>query len=235
MRCGIAIVALLMVGCQGMPQQQSDAQRQAEERRARDEAARADRQRVDRHCESLFRDAGLDPIRTKLGIARDGDSTFEMLLDNTKATDAEKAALIVWAKRKEECKNELVAHFRRFSPPVYPEHPTIYEAGFTRFQFLIADLYNGVLTYAEFSRKRKELNADFNAKMTELRQLYAQRSAEARHRAAQLANDARRAAALEEQAANQRYQIQMQQLEALRPRFPRSTTCTTYYNMTTCD
>jgi hypothetical protein len=190
---------------------------------------------VNSFCETLFRDARLDPIRTKLGIARDGESTFEMLLDNTKAADPEKAALIVWAKRKEECKNELVAHFRRFSPPVYPEYPTIYEAGFTRFQFLIADLHNGVLTYAEFSRKRKELNADLNAKMAEIRQLYAQRSAEARYRAAQLANDARRAAALEEQAANQRHQIQMQQLEALRPKLPRSITCTTYYNMTTCD
>jgi len=238
MRTTLFVAALLVAGCQELPQQQSAAERRNEEIRARSEAARADLQRVRTYCQDLFRDARLDPIRTKLGITSDKESTFEMLIDKTKVDDTEKPALVLWAKKKEQCHREDIAHLRKFSPPNPPEYATINEAGFIRFQFLIADLHNGAITYGEFSRKRRELNADTRAKMDEVRHLYAQRSAEARYRAAQLANDARRTAALEEQAANQRYQIQMQQLEALRPRearFPRSITCTTYYNMTTCD
>lgn len=106
------------------------------------------------------------------------------------------------------------------------------EATFPRFQFLTADLHNGLMTYGEFSRKRRELNTEHKVKKEEIKQLLAQRSADARYKAQQLANEARKATAMEEQAENQRYLNYLRETESVKPR--QSLTCTTYYNMTTC-
>lgn len=227
MRKNLIVLSILVLsGCQTTQQRQSD------EMRARAEAMRVDSARVTSFCENLFTGQEIDPIRAKIGIVSGGEDTFEMLTDNTKPTMKEKKALVFFAKKKEECHKETVASMRRFSPYLASQYITLEEAAFPRFQFLIADLHNDLITYGEFSKKRKELTSERKVKKEEIRDLLAQRSADANYKAAQLANDVRKATALEEQAANQRNLNYLRQAETLRPRTP--ITCSTYYNMTTC-
>ena len=131
------LLVLLLVGCMPTQQRQQDDEMAAQ--RARADAMRADVQRVNNFCVDLLNDREIDPIRTKVGIADDSESGFEMLTDNSKPTKTEKKALVVWAKKKEKCYSERNSSVRRFSPPLAPEFITLYEALFPRFLFLIAD------------------------------------------------------------------------------------------------
>jgi hypothetical protein len=146
-----------------------------------------------------------------------------MLTNQSKPTESERAAIVALAGKKRECGQAWVSVSQRFSPPLPSQVAVLHEVGTARFQFLLADLHGGLLTYGQFARKRQELAADTDAKFEELRQLVAQQSVDAAYRAQQLANEARKAAALEEQAANQRRQLQ----EATSPRQPLN--CTTNY------
>jgi hypothetical protein len=90
----------------------------------------------------------------------------------------------------------MVSLSRQFSPPIVPQVAILHEAATARFQFLLADLHGGLLTYGEFARRRQKLAAEADEKFEELRQLVAQQSADAAYRAQQLASEARKAAAL---------------------------------------
>ena len=130
-----------------------------------------------------------------------------MLSNRSRPTEAERAAIVVLAKAERDCSREELSTKRRFSPPISPQSLVLEDAASTRFQFLLADLHGGLLTYGEFTRKRQELALELNAKVQELNELLAQRTAEAVYRAQQIANEAREAAALEAQAvAQQRLQ-----------------------------
>lgn len=195
----LAILAgsvLLLAGCGSVSSRPSlDAQIEME------------KQRVDAYCDGLWRDPAvypvLYPIRSKIPF-RPEDTTFEMLTDRSKPTDTERAAIVVFAKTKRACANESLSTMRRFSPPIPAQLVVLDEVAWNRFQFLLADLHGGLLTYGEFARKRQEQSAEHQAKVQQLVQLLAQRSADAMYRAQQIANEARRAAALEEQTAAQR-------------------------------
>jgi hypothetical protein len=191
----------------------------------RGEQMRAEQARVRGYCSGLYHDPALDPIRTKVAVDQERDTTVQMIADKSKATDSEKAALLIWANKRQDCFREGTSAMRRFSPPIPPQAIAIDEAMFPRLQFLMADLYSQVLTYGEFARKRKELATEVAAKKQELRDLLAQRSEEARYRADQLANDARRAAAAEE--ANRLREQANRDAVYQRSLPPSPTTCTT--------
>ena len=191
----------------------------------RGEQMRTEVARVRAYCSGLYRDPALDPIRTKVAVDHERDTTVQMIADKSKATDSEKAALLIWANKRQDCFREATSAMRRFSPPIPPQSIAIDEAAFARAQFLMADLYNQVLTYGEFARKRKERAIEVAAKKQELRDLLAQRSEEARHRADQLTNDARRAAAAEE--ANRVREQANRDAAYQRSLPPSPTTCTT--------
>jgi hypothetical protein len=103
-----------------------------------------------------------------------------MIADKSKATDSEKAVILIWAKKKQDCWREQVSSMRRFSPPYPPEFINVDEDGFRGFQFLVADLYNQALTYGEFARKRNELITETRAKKEEIGRARAQQSEQER-------------------------------------------------------
>lgn len=187
----------------------------------------AEQERIRSYCDGLFADPSLDPIKGKIGLRNDEETTFEMLTDTSKPTDVEKAALVVWAKKKEDCIRQDIAGMRRSS--VSNSLIVLTESMFQRFQFLIADLHNNAFTYGEFSRKRRELNDEYRTKKENIRQLLARESEDARYRAELLAIEASKAAAFAQRAASERYANQLRQME-----MQKSVTCTTYYNMITC-
>jgi hypothetical protein len=162
-----------------------------------------EKQRIEVYCDSLLRDPALDPIRSKLGVPGPEGATFEMLTNRSRPTETERAAIAVLAKAERDCTKEELSTKRRFSPPISPQFLVLEEAVSRRFQFLLADLHGGLLTYGEFTRRRQELAVELNAKVQEVHELLAQGTTEAAHRAQQIANEAREAAALEEQAAAQ--------------------------------
>ena len=195
-----------------------------------------EQERVSSYCRDLFRDSALDSLRVKMAIESPKDTTFEMLTDQSRPTQSERLAIVTFARDKQECNRAWSSSARRF--PISAQAIVLREANAARFQFLLADLHGGVLTYGEFARKRQELAAELDAKRGELEQLLAQQSAAAAYRAQQLANDARRAAALEKQAANQR-RLQEQLQGSARPRIRQPLNCTTNYfgsiAQTTCN
>lgn len=211
----LAVGVLLLAGCGSVSSRPSlEAQIEME------------RQRVDAYCEALWRDPAvyplLYPIQSKIAVRRAEDTTFEMLTNRSKPTDTERAAIVVLARTKRDCAQEAVSTLRRLSPPIPAQVVVLHEVAAARFQFLLADLHGGLLTYGDFSRKRQEMNSEDRAKLQELQQLLAQRSAEAVYRAQQIASDARKAAALEEQAATQR-RMEWQRSQ------PQPLNCTTTY------
>lgn len=197
-----------------------------------------EQERVNSYCRDLFRDPALDPLRSRMAVFSAKDTTFEMLTNQSTPTESERLAIVALAGKKQECGRAWVLWSRHFSPPISPQVAILHEVGTARFQFLLADLHGGLLTYGQFARKRQEQAAESDAKFEELRQLLAQQSADAAYRAQQLANDARKAAALEEQAANQR-RLQQQLQESASPRVRQPLNCTTNYfarsAQTTCN
>lgn len=140
----------------------------------------AERARVRLYCAALFRDATLDPIRTKVAVDNENETTVQMLADKSKPIDSDRAVLLIWAKKKEDCWREVLSSMKRFSPPIEPQLIALDEAMYRRFQLLIADIYSQSLTYGEFARKRRELAAERREKVEELRQARARRSEQER-------------------------------------------------------
>lgn len=197
---------------------------------------KADSLRVMFYCKQLFEDASLDPMRLKVNLLPlpfgDKSTTFDMISNAGFATEDEKPIIATWARKIEDCSNARWISMRKFSPPITPQEIVLEESIFPRFQFLIADLYNHTLSFGQFSRKRSELSAEYSSQLISLRQSLSDRAADAQFRADQIAQEARKAAAMEEQASNLKYARQRRESEAIAPRLP--LTCTTYFNMTTC-
>lgn len=98
------------------------------------------------------------------------DITFEQLTDETKITQAQKAALIK--------QRQLIAEYRKW----YGEFQVKYfgELGRRRYDFVKSylepkeeannlDLYNGKITWGQYSKARKEISSDFSAKVKEIK------------------------------------------------------------------
>jgi hypothetical protein len=93
----------------------------------------------------------IDPIRGK--IARwVKETTFEMLANNAKPTESERAAILEYAKLSEV----LYARSRELDTQHNNLFGRINEAFYQADLALLADLYNGVLTYGEYAKKSQE-------------------------------------------------------------------------------
>jgi len=83
-----------------------------------------------------------------------GQQTFAMFGDTTKPTDEEKAALSAWVDAREVC-YQLVRQWQREIN--MPAHLVVLdENSWFNTILMIADLYNGKLTYGEYARARAE-------------------------------------------------------------------------------
>ncbi len=105
-------------------------------------------------CKQLFADPALDPIRAKVSLGGAADQTLSMRTDNSKPTVAEKAAIAVWDEKRHECK---AGEASPLALRVTPVAGAVMNNGHEELERLIASLYAGEMTYAQFATARSNL------------------------------------------------------------------------------
>lgn len=108
--------------------------------------------------QALDSNRALDPIRGKIALFDpDKETTFEMLANRSKPTTKEQTAILEYAKLREaaSAQRDAIDTKYHFVNPVR----RINEARSQAVNELLADLYNRALTYGDFAKKRREVNA----------------------------------------------------------------------------
>lgn len=126
----------------------------------------------EQYYRGISEDRGIDPIRNKVAV-NVSQTTFEMLANNNKPTADEREAILALVRRREP----LVAQFDAIE--VKYNHPfhRVFQAQRNAAAALLADLYNGAITYGELARKRQELDAQAKADMERIRTAHAAEAA----------------------------------------------------------
>lgn len=166
---------------------------------------------------NLTMDKRFDAIRYKVAIREKAtQAPLEMLADKTYPTDEERRTLNVWKIARDVCADSGASYRAQYAPADYRAS---IDAGFIRFNGLIARLYARDITYGEFNRARAENAAISNQEIASVQQ----REREANAAAAAQEDERRRAAvgmALQNLQNQQMLQQQQNQLNR-----PRTTNC----------
>lgn len=159
--------------------------------------------------DAISTDPDLQILKDKVGLSSVAEQTFAMLTNNAKPTEAERVAILAWGKRRDECIRRYRVALDRQKVPLAITNVINAAANLT--QFLVADLYNGKITYAELARRRQELTNVANDSLAKIQVELQKQTAEARAAASQLALQAQQNMLLARQATNQTLMIQQQQ------------------------
>jgi hypothetical protein len=157
-------------------------------------------------CKEEMKNPELDPIKAKVELYRsinEGSVPFEIATNNTFPTAKEKSAIAKWAKIRESCVSRSTGFMSDAAKVGTPLQNSFIEQEISfsrqiqaRVGELIVALYQGKLTYGEFSQKRYEMVENIA-------------SAERAYRAATLQSD--RDIQIQGQQAAQQAQLQQQQ------------------------
>jgi hypothetical protein len=109
------------------------------------------------YCNSMMNSSALDSIRTKI-VLGEGDPAFDMLADTSKPTNADKPVIHEFAERRMECQSRTKATL--VSNNNTTKYRIIMESYWGIFNGLVAQLYNGEITYGEFNKQRKKNQND---------------------------------------------------------------------------
>jgi hypothetical protein len=117
----------------------------------------------------------LDVIRTKIALLSPKDITFTMLADTTKPNEAERSAILEFAKIRETYIQQQQLLDERYQYP--------FRRVSTRQQQAVsavwADLYNGQMTYGESAKRRQDIDATANEARERMRGALASEAAAA--------------------------------------------------------
>jgi hypothetical protein len=105
-------------------------------------------------CDMLFADPALDPIRTKVALSGVKDQTLEMRSNNSKPTPVEASAISLWDQKRHECEIGNPAQAMLNATPVAG---SVLVNNLEDVEQLIAELYDGQITYAQFAAQRSAL------------------------------------------------------------------------------
>ena len=141
----VGILSLALAGCAGRPSETSQAEAY---NRAAQRLSGAMDQAIDGN-------RAFDPIRGKVGLKGVNSITFEMLANTNKPTETERAAILEYAKLRDTHVKQARALEAQYEDP----YTRINEAQSRTITALLADLYNGSLSYGEFAKKRQEIAA----------------------------------------------------------------------------
>lgn len=102
---------------------------------------------VRRHCDALYSDARIEPVRSRiqLPISFDAAQDVERLSDRAYPTDAERVAVKALWEARTEC--------RRFGESRLGPLPNYRAESEDALVDLFGDLHEGALTYGQFARK----------------------------------------------------------------------------------
>ena len=101
----------------------------------------------------------LSAIAGKVALGRLGQQTFALFGDTTKPTDEEKAAILVWVNARQACYQ--LARQWQIETNMPPHFVAMNENSWSNSILMIADLYNGKMTYGEYARARAEAGSKF--------------------------------------------------------------------------
>jgi hypothetical protein len=165
------------------------------------------------------------PLSEKMAVGASRHQTFEMLANSTKATKADKPLIAAWATDRQDCFDRAAE--QRATAPLAVQSLLARLQG--QLSSAAADLYNGLITYGEFAKKRTEYGNEYTAGYNQAKEAY-ERDRQNQMQAQQTREEQRRqaaAAAILSRPAVEPYQLPM-------PTPARRTNCTTYGNQTDC-
>lgn len=117
---------------------------------------------------SLANRPDLAVIAGKIALASPAQQAFEMLSNTSKPNDVEKTAIAEWVKGKQVCFDMTREWRAQYNLP--PTLAAIQDAVISEFLNHTADLYNGKLTYGEYTKARSNSNAKYNQQWAEAAQ-----------------------------------------------------------------
>jgi hypothetical protein len=185
-------------------------------------------------CKQVMSDPGLDSIRGRTPLSDLAEITLPMLSNRQLIVEEEKAAVELWVKKNTECYELVYKTLRKFDGP---NAVNLAKSTDAKELFIIAQLYNKEITWAELNVRRSELFQSFNANLQAMRNVRLQ---------ARIADDSARAAAMFSfgQAlqnygntvygpeATRAQQIPIQPIPAYQP--PKQIDCQTFGNRMSC-
>lgn len=154
----------------------------------------------------IVNDPVFSPISNKVALGSTTDQTFAMLTNNSKPSAKDRPMIHLWGQRREECmKLQAKANETQRVPPQIRSLLNSYS---TNLQTLIAQLYLGNLTYADFAGKRQAMTNTTNEAVVNVQAVLARQDAEAQSRAEQLSMQATQNMIMALSAVNQGIQQQ---------------------------
>jgi len=98
-------------------------------------------------CRGKYADPRLDPIRDKTpALAGIAQPTLEMLSDQSRPTDEQKAAILIYDRAAIECSNEFMKVYATSGP----DYVAAYSQEISQVQADRAQLYQGKITFGEY-------------------------------------------------------------------------------------
>jgi hypothetical protein len=168
------------------------------------------------YCNQLMNNAEIDPIRGKIAIYSDDQATFGMISDQSIVLPTQKSAVHIFGENKMSCQRESVVSYNKLG---MQRQSAIAQYYYSITNGLVAQLYNGQISFGEYNKQRQKVVADMRIAM-------------------QQANDQ---AVAQAQQAYQTYLMHAQTLNQLHQvnnniqNQNKSVTCTTFGNSTTCN
>src|SRR5262245_31891208 len=143
--CIIGIALFATIGCATSPQQQE------QQAPTRAQLANEAEQNAKAYCDGLMADLSLGPLRSKVVVGA-GAPTFDMLANETYATQSERRAIREWAMRVMQCQEAFRKIHQQYKTPM---HLVIFSSTMDAANALRVRLHNGQLTFGQYNRERQ--------------------------------------------------------------------------------
>lgn len=196
----VLFLALVLGACQSAPPQSAAPQQTARPASEPEQAAPREQAalQVKDDCNRYLADPAIDPIRARLAVELDAKNTPRMLADKSKPNKTEKAAILAYALKREECAR---IGFEWLRKSYVPMQLVLAEAQQAQSRLLLADLYGGKISYGQFATRRQAQIADSRARRVEFERLIAEKSPESQKGAQLIVDEYRKNAERDTRAA----------------------------------
>ena len=146
----------------------------------------AGEEQLKRCTDDLKRNPSLQIIATKIALGGADEESFSMLADQTKPSSAEKPAIALYGDLKKKCFQRWIGTVGKAGWPA--PIISIYNTSSSSLDNLLLSLFNGSVTYGEFTKLRKELIDARTAAITKASAELDSKAADAQAKAQMIAN-----------------------------------------------
>ena len=110
--------------------------------------------KAERYCRYAYSDARINPVRSKVPIRNGGSIPIQMMSSNEFPSKEEAAAILVWAEQRQKC----FEHEAMLFDATAPGH---IQAQRLEVSQLMAELYEGKITYGQYATQLTQNRARF--------------------------------------------------------------------------